>query len=410
MVFFVLPLRICYILGSWLGLLSGKILSKRRHAVERNLLTAFGDQLSPEELKQLSKDVFRRNGGNLFASIKTATMSLDAVKKCLIIEGADQLQQFVKENDGAIIILPHMGNWEVGVRLNEIVYGDLSSGGMYRPLNNPYLDSLMKKRRQLSGSKLFARNDGMAAPLQLIRDPGVLGILADQRVGKAGQLTPFFGRLTSFSPLPQIYKRRTKCALISLAIITEAPGKWRIKYTLEADKSSEINTGDVAHIIEKLMRLSPADCFWVQDRWKLETKPLFLAGKSPIIQPLLANSSFKKQQLGIYIDEIDPEQEPALKTLAEHRPDIELTIYSPNPNEYSSDTLNIVQCPTRNDSEAVVKFFVERHNSIFTFLLLVPSKATFAPLEELHTSIHQLDYQNLAQSLHDAGLPLQPIE
>ena len=155
--FRVLPLSWCYRIGSVLGSLSRLVIKKRRRAVERNLRIAYGDSKSQDEIDALAKEVFRRNGGNLLASIKTATMSAEAVEKCLTIEGADKLQQFVKDNNGAIILLPHMGNWEVGARLNEIVYGELTGGGMYRPLNNPYLDKLVKQRREDSGSKLFAR-------------------------------------------------------------------------------------------------------------------------------------------------------------------------------------------------------------------------------------------------------------
>ena len=173
-----IPVSICFRFGELLGLLAFRLIAKRRKAVLRNLRIAFGDQQSKQELEKLAIDVFKCTSGNLVASIKTATMSVESLRKCLTIEGAENVEKFVKENDGGIYLLPHMGNWEVCARLNELVYPELPNGGMYRPLDNPYIDKVVKNRREFSGTSLYARNDGMAAPLQLIRDKGFLGILA----------------------------------------------------------------------------------------------------------------------------------------------------------------------------------------------------------------------------------------
>ena len=170
--FRAIPVSVCYRIGSTLGSLSYHLVKKRRLAVIRNITIAYAGELDKKGVIALSKQIFACNGGNLVASIKTATMSLTAIKKCVTIEGGDIIERFTKENNGLIIILPHMGNWEIGIRMNEITYGDRESGAMYRPLNNPYLDALVKKRRQHSKAHLFSRKDGMTAPLHLIRKQG----------------------------------------------------------------------------------------------------------------------------------------------------------------------------------------------------------------------------------------------
>ncbi len=404
-----LPISLCYKIGVGVGILSEKIATKRRRTVVRNLRIAFGDEQTNEQIDQLTSQVFRHNGGNLLASIKTATMPIEKLRQCLTFEGAEDVVKFVKENKGAILVLPHMGNWEVGARLNELVYEDLGSGGMYRPLNNPYLDSLMKARRERTGTQLFARNDGMSPPLQLIRDKGILGILADQRAGFAGQVTPFFGRLASFSPLPQIYKKRTKCGLVSLAIITTGAGRWKIKYTIEASSTDSINTADIAKIIERLMRLSPQDCFWVQDRWKLEAKPLALIGKLPVIHSASSNSVDKKQQLGIYLESTLSDQHEALTRLAHHRPDIQLVCFSPESSPPTLDGITFVQCPKISEQSNFTAFLQQRDQEHFLDLLLIPQPSHVDEFENSLTSIHHFDTQNLNQALENLGIAAEPI-
>lgn len=405
-----IPVSVCYRAGELLGILMPKLMPKRKRSVFRNLRIAFGKEKSKAELEELMNEVFKCTSGNLLASVKTATMSVKALKKCLTIEGADEVEKYVRENDGGIYLLPHMGNWEVCARLNEIVYPDLPNGGMYRPLNNPHIDKIVKRRREFSGTSLFARNDGMSAPLQLIRKPGFLGILADQRVGKPGQVTPFFGRLTSFSPLPQIFKKRTKCCIVGIAVITTAPGKWTVRYTLEADKQTDLNTGDVAAIMEKLMRMSPKDCFWLQDRWRMENKPLALLGKTPVIKPLIYDHVIKKQNYAIYLDKVDDSIKKVLEQLQQHRTDIQLISFiADDSNITSPPTQNFTACPSIADSAKFLEFMKENDETQYVDLIIVPNTFDKSIEHELLTRICPVDYSDLEASVKALGLPEKAI-
>jgi KDO2-lipid IV(A) lauroyltransferase len=404
--FRLLPVSLCYRIGMVLGRWSFQLLPKRRTAVIRNLTIAYGDKLEKSEIITLAKEVFSCNGGNLISVIKTATMSREAIEACVEIEGGEQIETFAKENDGCILILPHMGNWEIGARLNEITYGDRLSGALYRPLNNPLMDNLVKQRRESSKTSLFARSHGVSAPLKLIRKKGVLGILADQRAGKAGIITPFFGRLTSFAPPPEIYKKRTACGLMSLSIETISPGRWKAIYKVEACKKTDISTADVAVIIENLMDVSPKDCFWMQDRWRLEKKPLMLQGKQPIQYPrVLHSSTIKKHSFAIYLEAIPENDRPVIERLALHRPDIQLHVYTPA--EQVLEHCNMHQAPAL-DSPEFEDFLSNALCKSFLDLLLLPQSYQAPEREACLTRIYPFDPARLAASLEALGLPESP--
>ncbi len=407
--FRIIPVSLCYRIGSLLGSLSYYFVKKRRLAVIRNLTIAYANQLDQNEVISLSKQIFACNGGNLIASIKTATMSLASIEKCVIIEGGDAIERFAQENNGAIIILPHMGNWEIGVRISAITYAGIESGAMYRPLNNPYLDALVKKRRQHSKSKLFSRNDGMIAPLQLIRQGGALGILADQRVKKGGVITPFFGRLTPFAPLPEIYKKRTKCGILSLSIQTLSPGKWKLIYTEEATKDETFTTAMVASSIERLMRLSPQDCFWMQDRWRLNKKPLLLIGKQPIQYASEQSGIEHKYHLAIYLETVSSSHISALTRLAVHRTDIHLLILSPSACSELIPNSTFHNCPSLSSESAFLSFFEQLNESAYIDILFHPQRGLELPAS-MHSHPCYINPESLEQSLIEAGLPEQPYK
>ncbi len=296
-----IPLSWCYHIGAGIGDLAYRFAAKRRNSVVRNLQAAFGNEKSREEILKLSREVFRRNIANVAASIKTATMPREKIRKRFNIEGLDDLQPLIDSGKGIIAVLAHMGNWEILAQVGQFACPDNPSGALYRPLNNPYLDALVKKRRESQKNVTFSRRDKLIAPTKHLKERGILGILTDQRVGRHGILVPFFGRVTPYTPLPDLLKRRTDASLIGVAVITDAPGRWTVRYFLPVGHDETSNSADVAHITEQIMRESPADCFWLHDRWKLSGKPFDRHGKHGFQSPTFFTNEVKPLHFAIVV-------------------------------------------------------------------------------------------------------------
>ncbi|RYD44863.1 MAG: hypothetical protein EOP85_09225, partial [Verrucomicrobiaceae bacterium] len=178
----------------------------------------------------------------------------------------------VTRGPGAVLMPPHMGNWEVFTRMSRVTPPGYPNGAFYRPLNNPLLDRRVHAQREAAGCHLFAKQDSFHMVTAFIRNQGIFGILADQRVGPQGDLVRFFGRLTRASPLPALLTRRTRSEAVAISLVTEAPGKWRARYhTVEG----RITTESCMDAIERAIKTSPIDYFWLQERWKVEVRPSY---------------------------------------------------------------------------------------------------------------------------------------
>jgi KDO2-lipid IV(A) lauroyltransferase len=143
------------------------------------------------------------------------------------------------------------------------------AGAMYRHLNNIPLDRRTRKRREADGTQMFSKRDSFPQITCFLREGGIVGILADQRTGRHGDLVPFFGRLTRSSSLPSLLARRAKSELLALSLVTESPGKWRAEFL-------PVEATDTAHCmltLEQTMRSSPIDVFWLQERWRFPCNP-----------------------------------------------------------------------------------------------------------------------------------------
>lgn len=252
-------------LGELLGELAWHILPKRRHIVLRNLRIATGGTKSREEIQRCARQCFRRTGANLISVARTAHVTPDQLGTVLKVKNDHLLVEALGEGKGLVLLLTHMGNWELLSRLCHFFPPGTPSGAFYRPLNNPRLDERVRQRREADGVRMFSKRDNPLKVAGFLREGAVIGILADQRVGPKGEATRFFGRYTRSSPLPTLLARRAKCPVLALSLVCAKPGVWEAEFKEVGDPP---HTAHAMQALESAMAASLVDVFWFQERWK----------------------------------------------------------------------------------------------------------------------------------------------
>ena len=191
-----------------------------------------------------------------------------------------------------------MGNWELLAQALPLLKPEALAGVFYRKQNNPLMNQLIEERRNQRGVELFAKHTSSYKLTSFLRKNGGLGILSDQRMPQRGSPVIFFGRPTTFSPLPELLAKRTNAALLGMHCHSSGPDHWTITFTEVKDTTAQ----SYAENFEKAWRSSPADVFWFQDRWRLTgknplsflteidpsapvTKPLRIASTAPVSLP-----------------------------------------------------------------------------------------------------------------------------
>jgi heptosyltransferase II len=189
-------------------------------------------------------------------------------------------------NRRVVLAIAHMGNWELYAQV-AFQRPETRFGTVYQALRNPHLDELINRDRRRLGVQTFDRKKGFAA-IALLRAPGSVGVLVDQSAAHGGIWMPFFKRLCSTSPLAATVAVRTNAAVIPTAVYTSGFAKWRVVFKEEIPynrSDPEQLTADINSVLERQIRQSPADWFWVHNRWKTPWPHLLL----------------EKQKRGIYL-------------------------------------------------------------------------------------------------------------
>ncbi len=334
----MLPASVSWRIGAAFGWLCLWLSPHYRALVMRNLTIAFGRDLPPEEIRKLTRRHMMNLGGNFFAGMKMPFMNPDAVHRHLEIEGIEKVEAALRNGKGAVYVLMHMGNWEILSQAAIIAPGS-QAGGLFQPLHNPPLNAHVLRCRERTGSKLFNRQDGFHAPVAFVKENKVLGVLSDQRAGETGVWCPFFGRLASTTTLPALIAKRTGAPMFPVGVITTAPGRWKMIIGdelpgISRERSAEEVTAIMNERLEQIIRLSPADWFWVHNRWKTPKPELLLANARRGIALAPGSGVKDLQPFEIVIRSPDTLSDtchslPAVRAIRRGRPDARITVLTP---------------------------------------------------------------------------------
>lgn len=277
--FYLLPHSVAFRGGELIGDLLYRILSRRRAIGYKNLNIAFGNELSEEEKQRILKSNFRNLGKSLVEVIHFPKMSKSYLREKVTILGQENYLAAMSKGRGIIYLTAHFGNWEMSSHAQSAAGHPLSI--VVRPLDNPYLDSLVTKLRTMHGNKLLARRKGLKQMISALKNKEAVGILMDQNASRSkGIFVDFFGKPACTVPVIALLALRYDVPVIPGFIVRTGfdthtlylGPEIEILRTGDAQKDIEANTAHFNTIIEDFIRRYPDQWFWIHNRWKNQPK------------------------------------------------------------------------------------------------------------------------------------------
>jgi len=333
----LLPLPAVFLLGRALGLIAYYVTPRYRRLVMANLSIAFDGEKSRAELRAIAREHFGVLGANLLSAYKLATMSTADIDARVTIENMEALHRAAAPGKGAIPVLAHLGNWELLAQLGPHYPPTGGFGTIYQPLGNSHIDQHLKAVRARLGLVPFDRRRGFADPIKFLRGGAIMSVLVDQHAGDGGIWTPFFGRLASTSPLAATLSLRTGAPLVPMAVYTAGCARWRVVISDPIPRDTtdpDVLTAQINLALEKEIRASPADWFWVHNRWKTPRPEFLLAHykRGVTLPPGFAPSALKPFRILIRSTNWLGDavmSAPAVRAIKAGRPDAHITILAP---------------------------------------------------------------------------------
>jgi len=247
-----------------------RVLPRLRRVAMRNLELA-GFPIAQREI--IADGVFRSIARLLVAFARLPRMNRDNIGEWIRYEGLQYFQQAKKQGRGILFATAHLGNWE----LSAFAHGMLTEpmNIVVRPLDNPRIDALVEKRRQLSGNRIISKREAARAILRVLQKNEAVGVLIDQNTSEAeGVFVDFFGTAAcANSGFVKLAARSGAAVIPGFALWDGRERRYVLRFYPPVPLSGDVlkDTQRLHAVLEAVIRQYPDQWLWIHRRWK--TRP-----------------------------------------------------------------------------------------------------------------------------------------
>lgn len=272
-----MPLRLAQALGGALGWLASWLPVRERNTAAINIALCYPDGDAAWR-KHLLRRHFVETGRGFAETCGIWNRPGDIyLRKIRHVEGKELLDAARAAGDGVILMVPHLGNWEIAANW---CTSRFAVTGMFRPGDYPEIDAMMRKAREQFGAVAVPTDaSGVRALLKTLSSGGVAFILPDHEPDySGGEFAPLFGvpALTGVLTSKLLNGRKPVRALLLYARRLPHGQGWDVIFR-EPDpqvRSDDLATSLAAlnRSIELLINECPEQYQWTYKRFKRRPK------------------------------------------------------------------------------------------------------------------------------------------
>jgi len=227
-----LSLAMSYKLGIILSDIQYVFSFRDRRAVRNNLKRILpacpAGRPSGVDLSAKTREVFRNFGKYLVEFLRMDGMvDKDFIAHRVKIENIDRIDQALKKGKGAIIMTAHIGNWELGaVLLNMLGYQLMAVALPHkeRPVND-----LFNHQREVHGITVVATNNAIRKCMEHLKSNKIIAIVGDRDFTvKGGELVDFLGDRALIPKGTAIFSKKTGAPILPTFLIREPDDTFRL--------------------------------------------------------------------------------------------------------------------------------------------------------------------------------------
>lgn len=264
-----LPRSVAELLARFYTRLLDLCIPRLRRVAMSNLRMAL-PEMQKDEHARIVDGVFRSIARLLVSFARFPRLNRDNISEWIRYEGREHFEQARAEGKGVLFATAHLGNWELSAFAHGLLAAPMNV--LVRPLDNRGIDTLVARRRTLSGNRLIDKRESARSIVRALQKNEAVGILIDQNASlDSGVFVDFFGvpacAGTGFAKLAA----HTGAAVIpGFALWSERERKYILRFdpqlTMTGDATRD--TQALQRHLENVIREYPDQWLWIHRRWK----------------------------------------------------------------------------------------------------------------------------------------------
>ena len=271
--FFTIFEIIGYKISSNLGFLIGKYLGpifRSKELIINNLEKANIDK--KKKFKKIASNVLG-NYGRIFSEyVHLKNFKNDSLNKFFSIEGLEHLKNIKESGEKVVFVSGHFNNFELMAM--QIEKAGVDCAAIYRPLNNPYLNSIMEtiRIRDICKNQIKKGRAGTREIIRFLSKGKSIALMIDQRV-REGEKINFFGNPATTTTIPAQLIKKYGCSVVPIYIERKKSHHFKMYVSkpikISRSRSMSEITKHLNDILEKMILKNIDQWIWTHDRWKL---------------------------------------------------------------------------------------------------------------------------------------------
>jgi KDO2-lipid IV(A) lauroyltransferase len=253
--------------GEWGGFAWYLVGGRRRRLVRRHMVRVLGGGGDEETAVRRVFTSYGRYWAETFWVRRRRISELD---RGLTIDGLEHLAAAGRSGTGAVIALPHLGNWETAALAGP--RAGIQIVAVAEKLGNPLITRWFTSLREAFGIQVILNTKGVMRQVETaVRAGGAVCLLADRDLSGRGVKTEFFGETTTLPAGPVALASRTGAPLISAVCYFTPTGHHLVlgppMDLPDGPERLEQGTRMVAARLETDIRKAPEQWHLLQPNW-----------------------------------------------------------------------------------------------------------------------------------------------
>jgi lauroyl/myristoyl acyltransferase len=270
-----LPERAGRVVFDRLALLAHAVLPRVRTTVERNQAQVLGLPVGDALVRRAGKEAFALYARYWLDTFRARDLTPEGMERRFDGGGREHVDAALERGKGCIIVLPHMGNWDVAGQW--MAMGGYPIAAVAEELRPPRLFELFLRHREELGMRIvgLTRNANVGRQLaKLLGDNWVVALVADRDLSGRGTEVEMFGRVRRVPAGPALLSITTGAPLL-VASVNTTPNGWRCRIgpPLEIERTDDRRTDVMAltrcmsRQFERAIAAWPTDWHMFQPAW-----------------------------------------------------------------------------------------------------------------------------------------------
>jgi len=173
-----LPLGVSYAVANFIGEVTFLFWRNGRTSLRSNTARFLGPRASQRQVAYYSRLCMRNYLKYIVDFLRSLPSETEEMAKRLNIEGIENLDEVLKDGNGAVLVSLHFGHWDFGA--TEIASRGYMVNGVVDHTCSPRVNGFVDRLRSMSNMEVIAARDGITQMIHRLRKNEIVAMLIDK--------------------------------------------------------------------------------------------------------------------------------------------------------------------------------------------------------------------------------------